>query len=259
MKIQLNSKTALVCGSTQGIGKAIAMQFAACGASVILMARNEEKLKACLQELPNNGNQNHSYLVADFSDNNSVRAAAKQLPFVSILVNNTGGPPAGQAIDANPEAYLSAFSSHLINNQILVQAVVERMKSSVSGGRIINIISTSVKVPLKNLGVSNTIRGAVGNWSKTLANELAPFNITVNNILPGATETERLGAIIDTKSRNQGLNKSDVTLEMLEEIPMNRFGKPEEPAYAAAFLASEYAAYITGTNIVVDGGRTPCL
>lgn len=234
------------------------MQFAACGANIILLARNEEKLKACLMELPNNGNQNHSYLVADFSDNNSVRDAAKKLPTVSILVNNTGGPAAGQAIDATPEAYLSAFTTHLINNQILVQAVVENMKELYSG-RIINIISTSVKVPLKNLGVSNTIRGAVGNWSKTLANELAPFNITVNNILPGATETERLGAIIDNKSRNQGVNKSDVTLEMLEEIPMNRFGKPEEPAYAAAFLASEYAAYITGTNIVVDGGRTPCL
>lgn len=259
MKIQLDSKTALVCGSTQGIGKAIAMQFAACGANIILMARNEEKLKACLQELPNNGNQQHSYLIADFSDNNSVRAAVKQLNNqVSILVNNTGGPAAGQAIDANTEAYLSAFSTHLINNQILAQAVVEGMKGR-QFGRIINIISTSVKVPLKNLGVSNTIRGAVGNWSKTLANELAPFNITVNNILPGATETERLGAIIDNKSKNQGVNKSDVTLEMLEEIPMNRFGKPEEPAYAAAFLASEFASYITGTNIVVDGGRTPCL
>lgn len=260
MKIQLDGKTALVCGSTQGIGRAIATQFASCGANIILMARNEGKLKDVCDALPNNGSQTHSYFVADFSSNDSVKEAAQKIAQlkVDILVNNTGGPAAGMAIDAEPEAFLAAFSAHLINNQILVKSVTPGMKQR-QFGRIINVISTSVKVPLHNLGVSNTVRGAVGNWSKTIANELAQYNITVNNILPGATETERLGAIIENKSAKQNIEKSDVTNEMLSEIPMRRFGKPEEPAYAATFLASDFAAYITGTNIVVDGGRTPCL
>jgi 3-oxoacyl-[acyl-carrier protein] reductase len=123
-------------------------------------------------------------------------------------------------------------------------------------GRIINIISTSVKIPLANLGVSNTIRGAVGNWSKTLANELGKFGITVNNILPGATGTERLESIISGKSSKTGISASEVEQEMLNEIPVGRFGKPEEMAFAACFLASDKAAYINGTNVVVDGGRT---
>ncbi len=260
MKIQLDGKTALVCGSTQGIGRAIATQFAESGANIILLARNESKLKDVCAALPNNGSQQHSYLVADFSSNDSVKEVAQKISQlnIDILINNTGGPAAGMAIDAEPEAFIAAFSAHLINNQILVKSVAPGMKQR-QFGRIINVISTSVKVPLHNLGVSNTVRGAVGNWSKTLANELAQFNITVNNILPGATETERLGAIIENKSVKQNIEKSDVTNDMLSEIPMKRFGKPEEPAYAATFLASDFAAYITGTNIVVDGGRTPCL
>ncbi len=260
MKIDLKGKTALVCGSTQGIGKAIAMQLADCGADTVLLARNENKLKDTIAALPLHEGQKHRYLVADFSDTNSVAKAIAELSKynIDILVNNTGGPAAGKAIDASTEEFIQAFNAHLINNHQLVQAVVPNMKSK-GFGRIINIISTSVKVPLNNLGVSNTIRGAVGNWSKTLANELAPFQITVNNILPGATETERLSTIIDNKSSKLQVEREDVRQEMLDEIPMKRFGKPEEPAYAAAFLCSEYAAYITGTNIVVDGGRTPCL
>jgi 3-oxoacyl-[acyl-carrier protein] reductase len=260
VNIHLKGKTALVCGSTQGIGKAIAMQLAASGANIVLLARNEDKLKSLAASLPNADGQQHRYLVADFADTSSVAAitGAVSASGIDILINNTGGPAAGKAIDARIEEFLQAFNAHLINNQQLVQAVVPHMKSK-GNGRIINIISTSVKVPLHNLGVSNTIRGAVGNWSKTLANELAPFNITVNNILPGATETERLSSIIDNKSSKLQVEKEEIHDEMLAEIPMNRFGKPEEPAYAATFLCSEYAAYITGTNIVVDGGRTPCL
>lgn len=260
MKIDLKGKKALVCGSTQGIGKAIAFQLSECGADVILLARNEDKLKSLTDQLSNSGSQKHGYLVADFSDNESVAKTCLKIPDlkIDILVNNTGGPAAGKAIDADIKSFMDAFSAHLINNQLLTQAVVPNMKAN-NFGRIINIISTSVKVPLNNLGVSNTIRGAVGNWSKTLANELAQFNITVNNILPGATETERLGAIIENKSSKQNVDKEEVKNEMLNEIPMKRFGKPEEPAYAAAFLASDFASYITGTNIVVDGGRTPCL
>lgn len=260
MNINLKGRTALVCGSTQGIGKAIAMQFASCGASVILLARNADKLEKVCSELPSTDGQSHKFFIADFSSTSSVAEACAKLGSegIDILVNNTGGPAAGKAIDAKPEEFIAAFNAHLVNNQQLLQAVIGGMKER-KYGRVINIISTSVKVPLNNLGVSNTIRGAVGNWSKTVATELAPFNITVNNILPGATETERLGSIIENKSAKTQTDKSHVQDEMLAEIPMKRFGKPEEPAYAAAFLASDYAAYITGTNIVVDGGRTPCL
>lgn len=260
MKIELKGKTALVCGSTQGIGKAIATQLANCGAQVVLLARNEEKLKEVMNGLDTNYGQKHQYLCADFSNNDSVVSAANDIKNmkIDILINNTGGPAAGPAHKADISAYMAAFQAHLINNQILLQAVLPNMETN-QWGRVINIISTSVKVPLHNLGVSNTIRGAVGNWSKTIANELAPKGITVNNILPGATETERLGSIISNKSKQQNTEKEDVKNDMLNEIPMKRFGKPEEPAYAAAFLCSDYAAYITGTNTVVDGGRTPCL
>lgn len=260
MFIDLKGKTALVCGSTQGIGKAIAIQFAKSGADIILLARNSEKMQSVLSELSCSEDQKHFSLTADFSDFNSVAAACKKIKSlqIDILVNNTGGPPAGKAIDATPDEFLKAFSAHLINNQQLTSAVAGGMKER-HFGRIINIISTSVKVPLQNLGVSNTVRGAVGNWSKTIAGELAPFGITVNNILPGATETERLSSIIDNKSDKLKTDRKTVEAEMLAEIPMKRFGRPEEPAFAAAFLASDFAAYITGTNIVVDGGRTPCL
>jgi 3-oxoacyl-[acyl-carrier protein] reductase len=260
VKIDLKNKTALVCGSTQGIGKAIAVQLAECGASIILLARNEDKLKTVVQELNTTEGQKHQYFIADYSQNESIKALIPKISElqIDILINNTGGPPAGKAIDAPIEEYFAAFSAHLINNQLMTQAVISNMKKN-QFGRIINIISTSVKVPLHNLGVSNTIRGAVGNWSKTIANELAPYQITVNNILPGATETERLTGIISNKANKLSKHNDEIKDEMLMEIPMGRFAKPEEPAYAAAFLCSQFASYITGTNVVVDGGRTPCL
>lgn len=261
MQINLENKTALVCGSSQGIGLAIAKELANAGANIILLARNSEKLQSLITTLTNNSKQKHTFFTADFNDNNEVKKTAETIASVhhiDILINNTGGPPAGKAHEADIDAYLSAFKNHLINNQILAQAFIPQMKSK-QFGRIINVISTSVKVPLHNLGVSNTIRGAVGNWSKTLANELASYNITVNNILPGATETERLSSIIKNKSEKLNTELENIRQEMLNEIPMGRFAKPEEIAYAAVFLASVQASYITGTNTVVDGGRTPCL
>lgn len=201
---------------------------------------------------------NHQYYVADFLDNASVEATAQKIlaeQQIDILINNTGGPPAGPAHKALAEEYITAFLNHLINNHILATTFIPKMQEK-GWGRIINVISTSVKLPLPNLGVSNTIRGAVGNWAKTLANELGTFGITVNNVLPGATETERLGNIISGKSSKTGVALEEVTAEMLHEIPAGRFGKPEEVAYAACFLASDKAAYINGTNVVVDGGRT---
>jgi 3-oxoacyl-[acyl-carrier protein] reductase len=262
MNINLTGKFALVCGSTKGIGKAIAVQLAASGASVILLARNESILKGALNDLDTSQGQTHAYLVADFSKPLQLQEVLE--PFIlkqksiHILVNNTGGPPPGNIAMADLDEFTDAFKAHLLCNHILAKSVIQGMKAE-SYGRIINIISTSVKMPLKGLGVSNTIRGAVANWSKTLATELAPFGITVNNILPGATKTERLSGIISNKAEKAKKSEEEAEAEMLHEIPAGRFGTPEELAYAATFLASPLAGYITGTNVVVDGGRTGCL
>lgn len=255
--IDLSGKHAAVCGSTQGIGWAAASLMAKAGARVTLIARNEDKLRNRVSELAGEG---HSYLVCDMSDMNSVENAAKKLKDLSIdlLVNNTGGPPGGAAIDAEPAAFFEAFQQHLIANQLITQAVVTHMKAQ-NSGRIVNVISTSVKQPIKGLGVSNTIRGAVANWSKTLSMELGPNQITVNNVLPGATATERLTSIIAAKSEKTGAEKIVVSKGMQSAVPLNRFAEPEEIGNAILFLVSDLASYISGTNVVVDGGRTSCL
>lgn len=260
--MKLNGKTALVSGSTQGIGKAVALKLAEMGAKVVLLARNEDKLKAVLKELSTENQQVHDYLVADFANpselKQKIEAYLSNGNRIDILVNNTGGPKAGLAIDADISEFLSAFNQHLICNHILVQALVPGMKE-LGGGRIINVISTSVKQPLPGLGVSNTIRGAVGNWSKTLANELGQFNITVNNVLPGATNTTRLQEIASNKSTKTGESVDSIFEEMADESPMKRIAQPEEIAAAVVFLASPEASYINGINIPVDGGRTKSL
>jgi 3-oxoacyl-[acyl-carrier protein] reductase len=262
MQIDLTGKNALVCGSTKGIGNAIAMLYAKLGANVTMVSRNGALLERIIRDLDTSLGQKHDFIAADFSKpeelKEKVLIKVHEPNVYHILVNNTGGPPAGLAIDAELHEYMSAFTNHLLCNQVLAQAVMDGMRAC-GYGRIINIISTSVKVPLKGLGVSNTIRGAVGNWSKTLANELGPYGITVNNILPGATATDRLKQIIEGKAVKQNHSIEEVNKEMTDEIPLGRFASPEETAYAAAFLASEYAAYITGINLPVDGGRTPCL
>ncbi len=262
MNLDLHNKRAIVCGSTQGIGKAVAMELAQMGANVTLVARNEQSLKQVKSELANNGSQLHSYLCVDFNNTEQLKELVTQFiqrtgP-VNILVNNTGGPPAGPILNARTEEFLSAFNNHLICNHILVQACAEGMKNS-GYGRIVNIISTSVKQALPNLGVSNTIRAAVGNWSKTLANELGKSGITVNNVLPGATSTQRLSAIIENKALKTNVNNDEVKKEMLHEIPLGRFAEASEIASAVAFLASPAAAYINGINLPVDGGRTSSL
>ncbi len=255
-------RTILVCGSTQGIGNAAAHQFAKQGHHVVLIARSEEKLQASLAELANDGNQKHQYIVADFSQPEQLKTAIDTFlakgNTIDVLVNNTGGPKGGPILDADISEFLSAFNQHLICNHILVQAVVPGMKAN-KWGRIINVISTSVKQPLPNLGVSNTIRGAVANWSKTLATELGPFNITVNNVLPGATNTIRLQSIAETKSSKTGESVAEIFDEMASESPMQRIAQPDEIANAIVFLASDLASYINGINVPVDGGRTKSL
>lgn len=258
MQLSLQHKTALVCGSTQGIGLAIAQELALLGADCILMARNEDALQKAKATLDVSKGQAHQIQVADFSQTTTVQTAIAHIlqhNTVHILVNNTGGPPAGPITAATEAQFMSALHLHLINNHHLASAVIPGMRES-GYGRIINIVSTSVKIPLANLGVSNTTRAAVAAWSKTLANEIASFGITVNNVLPGATATARLSAIIENKAQKTAQALTDVEQEMLHEIPMKRFGKAEEIAAMAAFLATPAAAYITGQSICVDGGRT---
>jgi 3-oxoacyl-[acyl-carrier protein] reductase len=263
MDINLKAKKAFVCGSTQGIGKAAAVELANLGASVVLLARNEDSLKRVKNELDTLQNQRHDYIVADFSapdelKNKVAEYLANNPSPIHILVNNTGGPPAGKAIDADAREFINAFQNHLLCNQILAQSLVEKMKAE-NYGRIINVISTSVKQPIPNLGVSNTIRGAVAAWAKTLAGELGEFGITVNNVLPGSTWTGRLESIIENRSNKTGESIEKVKEKMRAEIPANRFAAASEVASAIAFLASPAASYINGVNLPVDGGRTGCL
>jgi 3-oxoacyl-[acyl-carrier protein] reductase len=261
MNLSLENKTAIICGSTQGIGLAIAVELAQLGATCILMARNETALIEAISLLPKENNQQHSYLVADFSNSKNVKLAIEkfmQNNTVHILINNTGGPAGGAIIDAKEEDFINTFNQHLICNHILTKAVVPSMKKE-GYGRIINIVSTSVKIPLNNLGVSNTIRGAVASWAKTMANELGQFNITVNNVLPGATNTGRLQNIIKTNASKKEKEIIDIEQEMQQEIPMKRFGEASEIAAVAAFLASPAASYVSGVSIPVDGGRTGSL
>lgn len=260
MNLNLNNKNALVCGSTQGIGKATALALAAEGVNVTLVARNEDKLKQVLAELPEH--RDHDYIVADFSDPRDLQE--KVLMHIEkkngfhILVNNTGGPRSGAILTATLDEFENTFIQHLKCNHVLAQATIPFMKAQ-GFGRIINVISTSVKEPIPGLGVSNTIRGAVGNWSKTLSIEVGAFGITVNNVLPGFTDTERLNEIIQIKAKGANTSFEDMAETMKTHTPANRFAKPEETANVITFLASEAASYVNGINVPVDGGRTKSL
>jgi len=260
MNLNLKNKNALICGSTAGIGKASAIELASEGANITLVARNEEKLKQVLSKLSTINGQSHNYLVADFSDIEALKETLSKgiSKNYHILLNNTGGPKGGPILNADLSEFENTFSQHLLCNHILVQAVAPGMKEN-GYGRVINIISTSVKQPIEGLGVSNTIRGAVANWSKTLATELAPFGITVNNVLPGATSTERLDQIMVNIGKKIGKSAKEAGELMKSIVPARRFAQPEEIAYAVTFLASEAAGYINGVNLPVDGGRTKSL
>ena len=261
MNLSLSGKRAVVGGGTQGIGFAIARELALQGASCLLLARNEQSLKEAVAKLDTTAGQSHDYRVADYSQPDQLKEIITeyvQVNEVHILINNSGGPASGPITEAETTAFLNAFNQHLICNHILTQAVVPSMKRT-GYGRIINVISTSVKIPLKNLGVSNTIRGAVASWAKTMANELGAFQITVNNVLPGATRTGRLSSLIDVMAQKQNSTIDQVEAHMTEEIPMRRFADAEEIANVAAFLASPAASYVNGVSIPVDGGRTGSL
>jgi 3-oxoacyl-[acyl-carrier protein] reductase len=261
MKINLKDKTALVCGSSTGIGRETAKQFAQAGARVILLARNPNKLQEVLNELDKSHRDDHTYLVADFSDYkevDTVVSAFAKANLIHIIINNTGGPAPGFLIDAEVDALEQAFTQHVKCNQVLIQACAPGMKEA-GYGRVINVISTSVKAPIEFLGVSNVIRGAVASWAKTLATELGPHGITVNNILPGFTATDRLDKIISGKASRAGQSEEQAAEIMKGHVPARRFAEPEEVANAITFLASDKAGYINGVNLPVDGGRTKSL
>jgi len=261
MKLDLKNKTAIVCGATQGIGLGIAQEFAKEGVNLILIARNKEKLTKCVNSLENPGK--HTFICVDFLKPRELERELglyfkKQKKHVHILVNNTGGPKSGPIESASINEFTNAFNMHVLCNQILCSYVVPGMKD-LGYGRIINIISTSVKIPITGLGVSNTIRGAVASWSKTMANELGEFQITVNNVLPGYTDTNRLGSLFEKMSSSQNKSISEIKENIINTVPLKRIGTVSDVANVVVFLASQKASYISGVNIPVDGGRTGSL
>lgn len=259
MNIDLSGKHALVCGGSQGIGRAAAIELAQLGADVTLLARSEESLEAALAQLPKtHAAQAHAFIAIDMNDHAALRAkveAAANARPVQILVNNTGGPPGGPVQNAKVEEFLSAFQQHLVANHVVLQAVLPGMRGA-RYGRVINVISTSAKEPIKNLGVSNTVRGAVASWAKTLASELGAQGITVNNVLPGYTKTQRLTQILGDRVKATGQDEESVSRAMLASTPAGRFADASEIGAVIAFLASPAAGYINGINVPVDGGRT---
>jgi len=257
MNLDLGGKHALVCGGSEGIGRAAAIELALLGADVTLLARREEALRETLAALSANGTQKHGYLVADVAQaqalGDAVAALAATKP-IKILINNTGGPPGGPAHAAGIDAYLDAFNKHLIANQLLLQAVLPGMRAA-HWGRIVNVISTSVYEPIPNLGVSNTIRGAVASWAKTLSRELGGDGITVNNVLPGYTRTQRLDQILTDRSAASGKPQDEIAKGMLASVPAGRFAEAGEIGGVIAFLCTQAAAYVNGQSLAVDGGR----
>ena len=255
MEIQIDDKQALVCGSSQGIGLACARQLASIGARVTLCARNEADLDAALETLPGSG---HTRVVADFNEPETLTSAVQAHidehgPF-QILINNSGGPPGGPLFDAQADEFGVAMQRHLVCNHRLVQTLVPGMKES-GYGRIVNIISTSVREPIAGLGVSNTTRGAVASWAKTLSKELGPDAITINNVLPGFTDTSRLSQLMEKRAAAQGTTVEQVEATWIDSIPVGRLACADEIGSAVAFLCSPAAAYITGVSLSVDGGR----
>lgn len=262
MELSLSHRHALVCGGSQGIGLAAAQELARLGASITLFARNKDRLETAVGLLPTPCDQSHGHLVADFDN---VPQVSRQIEnhlsdghVFHILINNSGGPPGGLISEASQNEFIIAFNRHVLANQTLVQHLLPGMRNE-GFGRIVNIVSTSVKQPLRGLGVSNTIRGAVASWAKTLASEVARDGITVNNVLPGATATGRLSGLIRVRSEKEGKTPEQIANEMKKAIPAGRFAEPEEVASAIAFLCTPAASYITGINLPVDGGRTGSL
>lgn len=261
MDLDLTGRHALVCGASEGIGRASAHELALLGAHVTVLARRADALRQVVEALPCAAGQQHGVLTADVSDTDALRATIASLVDarpVQILVNNTAGPPGGQIREATADDFLDAFRRHLLANHTLVQTVLPGMRAA-RWGRIVNIVSTSVREPIANLGVSNTTRGAVASWAKTLSREVAADGITVNNVLPGYTRTARLEQIVGERVRSTGKTEAEVLAAMTQSVPAGRTAEPGEVAAAVAFFCSPAAAYINGVSLAVDGGRMQSL
>jgi 3-oxoacyl-[acyl-carrier protein] reductase len=257
MDLNLDGRHALVCGASEGIGRAAAHELALLGADVTVLARRADVLEGVAGALPCKPGQRHAWIAADVSESDALKAKVEALAAnrpVHVLVNNTGGPPGGPAHAAAIEEFEAAFRRHLVANQLLLQAVLPGMRAA-SWGRVVNVVSTSVREPIPNLGVSNTIRGAVGSWAKTLSRELAPFGITVNNVLPGFTDTGRIERLVQARARDTGKPEAEIAEGMRQAVPAGRFARPEEVGGVIAFLCSPAAGYVNGVSLAVDGGR----
>lgn len=261
MDLRLTGRHALVCGASQGLGRATAFELAELGASITLLSRSADALVALAAELPaNQAGQKHRHVAVDMLDTAALAAAVAEIVgdhAVHVLVNNSGGPPPGPVWNAEPDAFLTAYRQHVVAAQVLAHACLPGMREA-RYGRIVNIVSTSVKEPIPNLGVSNTTRAAMAGWAKTLASEVAADGITVNNVLPGYTRTPRLEALVEA-SVKAGRTREEVERGLLASVPAARFAEPAEVAAMVAFLASPAAGYVNGTSIAVDGGRTRAL
>ncbi|MEM9646893.1 MAG: SDR family oxidoreductase [Bacteroidota bacterium] len=256
MNISLSGKKALIGGSSKGIGEAIARQLAASGASVILMARNISQMKQILEELDTSQGQQHQYLAVDFSNFEGFRSAISDFfgnNTIDILVNNTQGPKAGGPLEKTVGDYQEAFDLLFKSVVVTTELALKGMQQK-QWGRIINVASVSVKEPLNYLALSNSIRAAVVTWAKSLAFDVGKDQITVNNVLTGYFDTDRIAQLNAKKSEKLGIPVSQVRSDMESRVPLNRIGDPSEYGYLVTFLASDQAAYITGTNIPIDGG-----
>ncbi|MGN0003033.1 MAG: SDR family oxidoreductase [Sphingobacterium composti] len=256
MEINLSGKHALVGGSTSGIGKAIAQQLAKCGAQVTLVARNEDKLKETLASMDVSQGQNHQYLIVDYLDFDDYKSKIEKYlekTEVDILVNNTQGPNPGTIAQKSMNDYQQAFDLLFQNAVYTTNLVIPKMQAN-GFGRIINVSSMTVKEPQGNLVLSNTMRTALVSWSKSLSNLVAKDNITVNSVMTGYFDTERLSSLMENQAKNEGVSFEEIKAKRIASIPSGRLGDPKEYGYLIAFLASEYAAFLTGASIPLDGG-----
>lgn len=256
MNISLQGKKALVGGSSKGIGAAIAKQLAASGASVTLMARSEGRMQELIEEMDSSQGQQHQFLSVDFTDFEAYKAKIRayfETNTVDILVNNTQGPEGGGALEKKVDDYQNAFDLLFKSVVYTTELALKHMQEQ-HWGRIINIASISVKEPLNYLALSNTIRAAVVTWAKSLAYDVAKDGITVNSTLTGYFDTDRIAQLNSKKAEKMGVSPDEVRSNMEEQVPVKRIGDPKEYGYLVTFLASEQAAFITGTNIPIDGG-----
>ncbi len=248
-------RAVIVCGGSKGIGASISRKLIEKGFRVICLSRSSGELSDLLTDM-----SNFRFLECDLSSSISREKVISELVMEENLwglVNNASGPGAGSLQESSVDDFITAFNLHLFASAELTKSVVPIFQKN-GAGRIVNIISVTAKVPIQKMGISNTLRGAMLNWSKTLSKELGPINITVNNVLPGYTETQRLIEVIDNVSKKDSVSREDYRRNLVNQIPLGRFGRPEEVAAVAVFLFSDEASFVSGASIPVDGGWTPC-